>query len=89
MQAKQGLCFDSKAAVMLLLIICLLLLPLFCGGFLFGPCFVVQYLVSFLVFQSHFWGRASWMLYFNCLLMSCDCWCIVSLPHDATSWSAV
>ena len=30
----------SKAVV--LLIHCLLLLSLFCGGFVFGPCFVVQ-----------------------------------------------
>ena len=46
----------SKAVVLLLLIHCLLLLPLFCGGFVFGPCFVVQYLVSFIVLQSSRWG---------------------------------
>ena len=35
--------------------------------------FVVHYLVSFLVLQSSRWGRETWMLYFNCLLMSFDC----------------
>ena len=34
----------SKAMVLLLLIRCLLLLSL-CGSFVFGPCFVMQYLV--------------------------------------------
>ena len=28
-----------------------------CFIFVFGPCFVVQYLVSFLVLQSSHWGR--------------------------------
>ena len=27
-----------------------------CGGSVFGPCFVVQYLVSFVVLQSSRWG---------------------------------
>ena len=31
---------------MLVLIQCLLLPPLFCCGFMVGPCFVVHYLVS-------------------------------------------
>ena len=26
--------------------------PIVCGGSVFGPCFVVQYIVSFLVLQS-------------------------------------
>ena len=26
--------------------------PIVCGGFVFGPCFVMQYLVFFLVLQS-------------------------------------
>ena len=30
----------------MLLIHCLLLLPVACGSFVFGPCFVIQYLVS-------------------------------------------
>ena len=36
----------------LLLIHCLLLLPLFVGSLVFGPCFVMQYLVSFFSFAS-------------------------------------
>ena len=36
-------------------------------GFKFDPCFVMQYLVTFLVFQSFFWGKDGWLLYFNCL----------------------
>ena len=39
-----------KWKALLLLIQMLLLLSSFCGCFVFGPCFVVQYLVSFLVF---------------------------------------
>ena len=40
---------------MLLLVACLLLLPLFCWDYVLGPCFVMQYLVSFLVLQSFGW----------------------------------
>ena len=39
------------------------------GGF----CFVVHCLVSFLDLQSFRWGRDSWLLYFNFLLMPFDC----------------
>ena len=41
----------------MLLANCLLLLLLFVFIFEFGPCFVVQYLVSFLVLQSSRLGR--------------------------------
>ena len=37
----------SKAAVLLLSIHCISLLPFFCGGTVFGPCFVIQYFISF------------------------------------------
>ena len=37
------------------------------GGGMFGPCFVVHYLVSFLFLQSSRGGRESCLLYFNCL----------------------
>ena len=47
---------------MLLLVNCLLLLLLFVFFFVFGPCFVVQYLVSFLVLQSSRWGRERLLL---------------------------
>ena len=40
-------CF--KAVVLLLLMHCLLLPPLFCGVCVYGSCFVVQYLVSFAI----------------------------------------
>ena len=45
---------QSKAVVLLLLMHCLLLPPLFCGGFMVGPCFVVHYLVYFC---NHLAGR--------------------------------
>ena len=40
-----------------------------CGGGV-GPCFDMQYFVSFLVLQSSRWERESWIhvLYFLCLL---------------------
>ena len=33
-----------------------------------GPCFVIQYVVSFLVLQLSRLGRESWLLYFCCIL---------------------
>ena len=44
--------------------------------------------MPFLVLQSSRWGRESWLLYFNCISMSCDC-CSVSLPRGAVGWSVV
>ena len=45
-----------------------LILPPVCGvGAMFDPCFVVQYLVLFLVFHSPPWGRQNWLLCFKCL----------------------
>ena len=38
-----------KAVVLLLLMHCLLLPPLFCGVCAYGSCFVVQYLMSFAI----------------------------------------
>ena len=48
-------CIRSKAIVLVLLIhysqyFCA---PIICWGSVFGPCFVIQYLVSFLVLQSY------------------------------------
>ena len=57
---------------MLLLIHCLLLLLLFVFV-VFDPCFVVQYLVLFVVLQSSRWGRERW-LFKNCF----QCHVIVS-----------
>ena len=59
--------FCSKAVVLFLLIHCLLLLPLLVGVLCLVLGFVMQYLVSFLVLQSSYWGRESWLLYFFCL----------------------
>ena len=47
---------------MLLLVNCLLLLLLFVFYFVFGPCFVVQYLVLFLDLQSFRRGREGRLL---------------------------
>ena len=39
----------------------------------FDPCFVVQYLMLFLVLESSHWGRESWSLNFNCVPDSVLC----------------
>ena len=46
-----------KVVVKLLFIYCIFLKPLLCVGFVFGACFVVQYLVLFCVLQSFGWGK--------------------------------
>ena len=56
---------------------------------LWGFCFIVHYFESFLFLQSSHLGRKSWLLYFNCLLMSFVCQCSMSLPHGAVSWSVI
>ena len=61
----------SKTVVLLLSVY---YFPTVLWGFEVGCCFVVQYLVLFLVLQSPRCGKdKSLLLYFNCLLMSCDC----------------
>ena len=45
-----------------------------------GPCFVVHYLVSSFAIIS-LGKKDSWLLYFNCLLMSFDSLCSASLPR--------
>ena len=62
----------SKSVIMFLLNHCLLLFSL-CWSFVFGPCFVVRCLMSFLVLRSSNWGPESWLLCFGC-----SCWCSVS-----------
>ena len=42
----------SKAVVCVVLDSLFIEAPIVCGGSLFGPCFVMQYLVSFLALQS-------------------------------------
>ena len=53
----------SKAMVLLVFILCLLLILLFMG-FVPGFFFAMQYFVSFLALQSLRWGSESWILYF-------------------------
>ena len=82
---------------MLLLVNCLLLLLFLCFIFVFGPCFVVQYLVAFLVLQSSRWGRERWLLKnaFNvmglfvlyvssslCNGLVCSVWLVISWPYS-------
>ena len=63
----------SKAVALLLLMHCLLFSHCM-WVFMFGPCFVVRYFVTFLVLQSSWRGKGSWMLYIKCLpLVSCHC----------------
>ena len=53
-----------------------------------GPCFAVHYLVSnFAIISLR--KKNSRLLYFNCLLMSIDSQCSVSLPHGAVGWSTM
>ena len=55
----------SKAVVLLLFNHYLFLLPLFVEeGLYLSPCCVVQYFASFLVLQSSYGGKKSWLLYF-------------------------
>ena len=63
----------SKAVVLMLLIHCLLGLP-FCGVSVFGPCFVIQYFVSFYFCRYLDREERAGFLTLICLLMmSCDC----------------
>ena len=50
--------------------------------------FVVQYLKPFLVIQSCHLGRELVAL-LRCLLISCDCYCIVYLPQIDVGWSVL
>ena len=45
-----------------------LIAPDVCGFLCLVPVFVMQYLMSFLVFSLWKSGRESWLLYFNCVL---------------------
>ena len=56
-------------------------------GFVFDTCFVVQYFVSFLVLTSFCSGRESWLLYFNHVLLSYGCKCVMSLSRGAVALS--
>ena len=49
-------------------------------GYVFGCCFVVQNLDSFLVLQSYRWGRERWMSNFT-LLNSCEAISVLCIFH--------
>ena len=70
--------------------LCFILLLPFLWGFVFGPCFVVQYFVLFPNLQSSHLGRViAGCFNLIVLLISCGYWCSVALPSGAFSWSAV
>ena len=77
--------YFSLAVVYLLLSVALMV----CGGLVLGLCFVLQYIVSFLVLLSSCLGRESWLLYFCCVLMSSHCFYPLTLPDCALDWSVV
>ena len=68
------------AAVLLMLIYCWLLLPLW--GSVFVSCFVEHCFVSFLVLQSSWWRREGWLLYVVCLCWSAVCDCGISWSYS-------
>ena len=53
-----------------------------------GRYFVLHYFVSSFAIIS-LRKKVSWLLYFNCLLMSSDSKCSVSLSHGAVGWSTL
>ena len=63
--------------------------PNVCGGSLFGLCFVMHYLVSFLVLQLSWRGRKAGCFALVVFLVSCGCWCSVALSQGVVGWSAV
>ena len=52
-------------------------------------CFVIQYLVSFLVLKSSLRGRKGWWFTLKVFLLSRVCLCSVSIPRSAMGWSVV
>ena len=58
-------------------------------GSVFGLCFGMHYFVAFLVLQSCDEEEKANCFAIIVSLMSCDCYCSVSLPHAAVGWSAV
>ena len=63
--------------------------PIVCGGYVLGPCFVIQYFVSFL-FCNHLDGEEKAGCFtLTVFLVTCDSQCFVALPHGAVGSSAV
>ena len=68
--------------------------PFVCGGFVFGPCFLMQYLESLLAMWSSHWGRESLLHTVNWFWLYCGYKCYVSssrrhrfICNCAFSWS--
>ena len=59
--------------------------PIVCGNCIFGPCFVMHYLVSSIALQSFRWEPESWLL----KLTVCGCYCSVCLLQGIVGCSAV
>ena len=57
------------------------------GGYVWSLLSVHYLVSSFSIISLE--EKESWMLYFDCLLMSFDNWCPVSLPRAALGWSTV
>ena len=62
------------------MVVCLKFCPIVCGGSVFGICFVLLYLVSFLVLQSSSRGKESWLIALIVVT--------VSVPLFFLGWSA-
>ena len=53
MEEKNTEFYKKKKMVLLLFISLLNVPPIVCWGSVFGPCFIMQYIVSFLALQSY------------------------------------
>ena len=62
-----------------------------CGGLVIGPCFVLQYFVSFLVLQLSLWEWASWPGCFTnkCVLNAMSLYSVLNLLRGVIGWSVV
>ena len=60
-----------------------------CDGFVIGPCFVMQYLLSFLFCNNLAEEERAGCFTFIAFLLPCGCYCSLSLPHSAVVRSAV
>ena len=56
---------------------------------MFGPCFVIQYIMSFLSCNHIDGDQKAGCFTLVVVLVSVDCKYSVALPHDAMGWPAV
>ena len=59
--------------LLLLLLFVGIIIPIVCGESAFGPCFVMQYCVPFLVLRSSGWGEGAGCFSIIVFLVSFDC----------------